>query len=602
VRFSPGGFSGGPVVYRQAVNTTQECQMGFGRTLRGARSNQNFYGYSGGEISLPNRRGGMLTFRYWNDQNRGRGSTSNNLVVQIDEQSYFFRQYSTPLDLEEFYTDMPNEWGPAGGSLVRLQVPPGIGRVQVSNPGSEAGIELSEVHFATGAVLGHDFVYEEHVNWTDRTFNTFGRTLTGQRSGKKFFGYSGGTIFLPHRKGGRLSFTVWNDQNRSNPAARNFVRYNYANLRVAAVVKSTNSALSEFYAEMPNEWGPGGGRALDLDIPPGVSHVDLGNEGSETGVEISDIVFRSRPSPSTHMACTTASFQPPNPPPPPPQPVAPVTPIRPSEPATPEVTPTPPATPEVVSVGPPGGGSKVISDNWNTAACGFTDNAVMNLSQPTHADRVDLWYNWSAGETSLPYTLSSGSRVLRHGAFRRGSCDPYQTAWCEALDTINMDLPAGSYTFRATKGRLCQNPGSRGMGMIRVYGRVTGAVTVSPPATPEVKPAAPATPEVVPAARAGAVSFDVIQVEGGIRILDPNKPHGILSVGGGAMRFTQGGKEILAFYTRDIKEIDVNSVLSIKTASFHVTLVSGRTLNFYVPSLKVDDCVRIVNSLRQALR
>ena len=250
----------------------------------------------------------------------------------------------------------------------------------------------------------------------------------------------------------------------------------------------------------------------------------------------------------------------------------------------------------------PASESTVISDNWNTAACGFTDNAVMNLSQPTHVDRVDLWYNWSAGETSLPYTLSSGTSVLRRGAFRRGNCDPYQTAWCEALDTINMDLAAGSYTFRATKERLCQNAGSRGMGMIRVHGRVTGAVTVSPPATPEVRPAVPATPEVVPAPRAGAVSFDVIQLEGGIRILDPKKPHGILSVGGGAMRFTRGGKEILAFYTRDIKEIDVTSVLSIKTASFHVTLVSGRTLNFYVPSLKVDDCVRVVKSLRQAIR
>ncbi len=250
----------------------------------------------------------------------------------------------------------------------------------------------------------------------------------------------------------------------------------------------------------------------------------------------------------------------------------------------------------------PASESTVISDTWNTAACGFTDNAVMNLSQPTHVDRVDLWYNWSAGETSLPYTLSSGTSVLRRGAFRRGNCDPYQTAWCEALDTINMDLAAGSYTFRATKERLCQNAGSRGMGMIRVHGRVTEAVTVSPPATPEVRPAVPATPEVVPAPRAGAVSFDVIQLEGGIRILDPKKPHGILSVGGGAMRFTRGGKEILAFYTRDIKEINVTSVLSIKTASFHVTLVSGRTLNFYVPSLKVDDCVRVVKSLRQAIR
>jgi hypothetical protein len=598
VRFSPGGFSGGPVAYRQFVNTTQECEPALGRTLHGERSNQNFYGYSGGEIVLPNRRGGMLTFRYWNDEGPARSSTSNVLQVRVGEHSHFFPQYTTPLEVQEFYKELPKEWGPAGGSTVRVNVPPGIGRVQLGNPASETGIEVSEVQFSTGAALGHDYVYDEHVNWTDRTINLFGRTLTGQRSGKKFFGYSGGAIVLPHRKGGRLSLTAWNDQNRNTANTRNSLRYAYTNTRGAAMIRSTNSTLGEFFVEMPNEWGPGGGRPLTLEIPPGVSRVEFGNEGSETGVEISDVVFRSQSTASIQTsACDITGFQPPNPQPPPMEPPPPP-PVQPTRPSTPEVAPhpptpvrpSPPATPEVRPIPPIPPGSKVLSDNFNPVVCSFTDSSVINLSQPSHVDRVELWYKWANGENSVAYSLFAGKQVLRSGELLRGGCDPYQSTWCVAMDSIEMDLPPGSYTVKAGQAHLCQNNGSQGVGFIRVVGRGTGSVTLSPSATPEV--------QTVP----GVANFSVIHLEGGIKILDSKRPPGNLSVGGGTLRYTEGGKEIVAVSTRDIKEVDVNSVLSIKTAAFHINLVSGRSLNFYVPSLKVDDCVRVVTGLRQAIR
>jgi hypothetical protein len=136
-----------------------------------------------------------------------------------------------------------------------------------------------------------------------------------------------------------------------------------------------------------------------------------------------------------------------------------------------------PAT-QVVPTGP--SESKTIIDNWNPAACGLTTSAVMNLAQPTHVERVVLWYNWAAGETSLPYTLSGGASVLRNSQFRRGTCDPYQTAWCEAVDTIDMNLAPGSYTFRTANERVCQNTGSQGMGFIRVIGRTgSGGLTTN---------------------------------------------------------------------------------------------------------------------------
>jgi hypothetical protein len=146
--------------------------------------------------------------------------------------------------------------------------------------------------------------------------------------------------------------------------------------------------------------------------------------------------------------------------------------------------------------GAAGGEGKLIIDNWNTAGCGFTDNAVMNLSRPTYVERVQLWYNWAAGESSLPYVLSGGGRVLRNGQFRRGSCDPYQTSWCEAVDAIDLKLAPGSYTFTTARRRVCQNSGSNGMGFIRVTARAglpgpgtypgQQGIQLSQPATPEL--------------------------------------------------------------------------------------------------------------------
>jgi hypothetical protein len=333
VRFSGGSTLGRPVEYEQAVNTNPDTYPAFGRTQHGAESHTIFSGYSGGEIALPNRRGGVLSFRFWNDQHRTRPYTLNLLTARMGERYYFFEQYTTPLDLKEFYTETANEWGPAGGSEVRLQVPPGVPRVILSYVSSDTGFEISNVQFSSGATLGREFQYDEAVNWTDRTFNTFGRVLAGQRSGKKFYGYSSASIVLPHRKGGVLRFTAWNDQHRTRPSTRNFLRYAYANVREAVTLLTLMSDLGEFYLEMPNEWGPAGGRTLQLAIPPGISHVEIANDGSDSGIEISDPQFVSRPG-QTVIAGPVAG----TPYPAPQEPAGPEAEIAPSELATPEVT------------------------------------------------------------------------------------------------------------------------------------------------------------------------------------------------------------------------------------------------------------------------
>lgn len=141
------------------------------------------------------------------------------------------------------------------------------------------------------------------------------------------------------------------------------------------------------------------------------------------------------------------------------------------------------------NVPPPSAGDDMLINNWNPGGCGFTDNAVMNLSGPTFVESVQLWYNWSMGETSLPYTLNGDGGVIRQGQFRRGSCDPYQTAWCEATENLGMNLAPGTYTFVTARRHVCQNGGSNGMGFIHVRGHQGGFTGVSRGATPEIRTA-----------------------------------------------------------------------------------------------------------------
>lgn len=115
-----------------------------------------------------------------------------------------------------------------------------------------------------------------------------------------------------------------------------------------------------------------------------------------------------------------------------------------------------------------------LTDTWNTAACGFTDTATLDLDQPIHLTRVSLWYNWQAGEHEIRYTVNRDGSEFGGGVLTRGDCDPYQAAWCEARDTPDTDLDAGRYSLRLEGGRLCQNSGSNGTGFIRAWGRRSG--------------------------------------------------------------------------------------------------------------------------------
>lgn len=114
---------------------------------------------------------------------------------------------------------------------------------------------------------------------------------------------------------------------------------------------------------------------------------------------------------------------------------------------------------------------RVLADNWNTAACGFTDTATLVLDAPGFLSRIDIWYRWNGDETAIAYTVLADGAVAGQGTLQRSDCDPYQSAWCIARDTPEMKLPPGRYDFRTANANICQNGGSGGMGFIKAYGR-----------------------------------------------------------------------------------------------------------------------------------
>ena len=115
------------------------------------------------------------------------------------------------------------------------------------------------------------------------------------------------------------------------------------------------------------------------------------------------------------------------------------------------------------------GDSRLLADNWNTAACDQTDRAILTLAQATHVDRVDLWFHWNQGEQSVAFKLVRDGQAQVEGSLARGECDPYQAAWCVATVEPQADLAAGSYTFVVGRAAVCVNAGSGG-GFLRATG------------------------------------------------------------------------------------------------------------------------------------
>jgi hypothetical protein len=124
-----------------------------------------------------------------------------------------------------------------------------------------------------------------------------------------------------------------------------------------------------------------------------------------------------------------------------------------------------------LAISVPGMAQVELFDNFNTGGCGYTDSASFNLQAPAHLNQIQVWYHWRSRESSVRYTIWHDNQVIHEGVLSRAECDPYQEAWCQANDTLDVDAGTGAYTIRTERQRICQNAGSAGAGFVKVFGR-----------------------------------------------------------------------------------------------------------------------------------
>lgn len=169
-----------------------------------------------------------------------------------------------------------------------IQLPPGVRRVDFDNSNSATGIELSDIQFSMGAPLVISF--KPKTRTSDRVLVDLGRVFTGKTTGRRYYGYSSGSIILPDNKGGTLYFTLWNDHPGDTPLITNSLILKAGTQTQKYINAATNKEKSEVYNEDQN-WGPSGGRVLTFQVPAGIGYIEVSQGPSETGIELSDLRF-----------------------------------------------------------------------------------------------------------------------------------------------------------------------------------------------------------------------------------------------------------------------------------------------------------------------
>jgi hypothetical protein len=117
-----------------------------------------------------------------------------------------------------------------------------------------------------------------------------------------------------------------------------------------------------------------------------------------------------------------------------------------------------------------------------------------------------------------------------------------------------------------------------------------GAATPSTPPSP-ASPSAQVSPD--------TQHYDAFHLGNPAEILQVHgKVKGSLVVSSGTIQYQEDGKTLINISLSDIKEIKTSSVA---TATFHITLTSGKAYHFAPGSLRPSDARNLVDSLRKAL-
>lgn len=291
LQFANGYFSFPKGYEAEPVRAPGRPIINVSRVLTGDKTKESYYGFAKGTIFLPHAYGGFLSFFVYNDQTLGCSAYQNKINIRAGHLTESFTQYTTSMDLLEEYEQFKNQWGPAGGSRVIIQVPEEVSEITFDNKGSDSGIEIAKLHFSTGTPVYIQF--EERVNRRGAVCTLFGRTLHGGDSGREFKGYASGRVILPNNKGGVLSLKFWNDQNVNQARTENRLHITAGSATTTVKQITTNTQRIEFYQEFMNQWGPAGGKPVRVKIPRGITEVSFDNQGSQTGFELTDFNFRS---------------------------------------------------------------------------------------------------------------------------------------------------------------------------------------------------------------------------------------------------------------------------------------------------------------------
>lgn len=100
--------------------------------------------------------------------------------------------------------------------------------------------------------------------------------------------------------------------------------------------------------------------------------------------------------------------------------------------------------------------------------CQYTQASDFTLTEPANVGLLRIWYDTNKGTGKLNVNITGPNGYAWTGQTVKGSCDPYQTNWCEGLISINDQLAAGTYSLSIDSVSMCKNPS--GQTTLVVYG------------------------------------------------------------------------------------------------------------------------------------
>lgn len=236
--------------------------------------------------------------------------------------------------------------------------------------------------------------------------------------------------------------------------------------------------------------------------------------------------------------------------------------VKPPTPATPTAPPTPP-TPAAPTPATP-------------AAPGGPEVTAVAPSRVSPGFDVDLKITGK--------NLAQGTKV----SFANPGIRVMSTSFTSSTD-LTVHIKVASDAAAGTASMFVINPDDR---EVETSFEVTGKGAADP-----AKPSSPAAPSTL--SPAATQSYEAFHLGSPAEFFETHgKLKGSLVVSAENITYAEGGKTLITMPLSDIKEIKTSS---IATATFHITLTSGKTYHFAPGSGKPSDARQMVDSLRKVL-